>query len=82
MRTASGTVMSTAGFPAGPDFGPETVPPGQYFLVGDHRDNSFDSRYWGFAPRERIIGRATAVVFSVDWPHARPRWPRFLTPLS
>jgi signal peptidase I len=68
--------------PAGRDFGPTVVPPGQYFLVGDHRDDSYDSRYWGFASREAIIGRATAVVFSVDWPNVRPRWPRFLTPLS
>jgi signal peptidase I len=75
-------VMATGGWPSGRDFGPEVVPPGQYFLVGDHRDDSFDSRYWGFAPRERIIGRATAVVFSVDWPQVRPRWPRFLTPLA
>jgi signal peptidase I len=71
-----------AGADGGPDYGPEVVPAGQYFLVGDHRDNSFDSRAWGFAPRDLIIGRATAVVFSVDWPHVHPRWPRFLTPLS
>jgi signal peptidase I len=74
--------MSAARGPAGRDFGPTVVPPGQYFLVGDHRDDSFDSRFWGFASRDAIIGRATAVVFSVDWPHAKPRWPRVLTPLS
>ncbi len=59
------------------------VPTGHYFLMGDHRDNSFDSRYWGFAERQRIIGRAVAVVLSVDVDHGyRPRWQRFFTPLS
>jgi signal peptidase I len=74
-------VMASGG-PGGRDFSATVVPPGQYFLVGDHRDNSYDSRAWGFAPRDNIIGQATAIVFSVDWPHVRPRWPRFLTALS
>jgi signal peptidase I len=33
------------------------VPPGRYFMMGDHRHGSFDSRYWGFVPRENIMGR-------------------------
>jgi signal peptidase I len=50
--------------------------------MGDHRDNSFDSRYWGFAERRSILGRATAVVVSVDLEHRyRPRWQRFFTAL-
>jgi signal peptidase I len=58
------------------------VPAGRYFLMGDHRDNSFDSRYWGFADRQSIIGRAVAVVLSVDLDHSyRPRWQRFFTSL-
>ena len=45
-------------------YGPVTVPPGQYFMMGDNRDNSQDSRYWGFLPREYIKGKALFVYFS------------------
>lgn len=42
------------------------VPPGSYFAMGDNRDNSADSRYWGFVPRKNIVGRALLVYWSYE----------------
>jgi signal peptidase I len=42
------------------------VPPGSFFAMGDNRDNSLDSRYWGFVPRENIIGKPLIIYWSYD----------------
>lgn len=52
--------------PARRSFAPMTVPADHYFMLGDNRDNSADSRYFGFVPRRLIHGRATTVVASFD----------------
>jgi signal peptidase I len=44
------------------------VPPGNYFAMGDNRDNSLDSRYFGFVPRENIIGKPSIILWSYDAP--------------
>ncbi|MGA2175685.1 MAG: signal peptidase I [Verrucomicrobiota bacterium] len=63
-------------------FGPVTVPGGEYFMMGDNRDDSYDSRFWGAVERERIVGRASLVVLSLDRQHYyAPRWNRFFTGL-
>jgi len=46
------------------DYGPVNVPAGHYFMMGDNRDNSEDSRYWGFMPADYIKGKALFVYFS------------------
>ena len=64
------------------NYGPVKVPPGHMFMMGDNRDNSQDSRYWGFLPMENVVGEALIIYFSWDKQsplyriHKKIRWNR------
>jgi len=64
----------TAGYEFGFAGKPMVVPPNSFFCMGDSRDNSEDSRYWGFVPRELIVGRAMFVYWSCDRGASEGSW--------
>ncbi len=75
-------VMALGDNARGSSFGPIQVPKNQYLMLGDNRDNSADSRYFGFVDRNAIVGRATAVIASWNSEHFYlPRKGRFFLKL-
>ncbi len=68
------------------NWGPIVVPPDSFFVMGDNRDNSYDSRYWGFLGRDRVAGRPLFIYYSFDKGGLAPlpfltsiRWDRILS---
>lgn len=71
-------VMAIPSLPAKRSFGPVTIPEHSYLMLGDSRDNSADSRFFGFVDRNEIIGKVSAVVASFDPNNFYlPRWGRW-----
>jgi signal peptidase I len=66
----------TASLPSRDDFGPKTVPENHIFVMGDNRDRSYDSRFWGFVNLDDVRGKAFLIYWSWDGTDRWVRWER------
>lgn len=78
LSALAGGVEPESYAPSRDTWGPLVVPEGHYLVLGDNRDESLDSRYMGFIPREVIRGKALFIYYSID-PYVDRPFPRFLT---
>jgi signal peptidase I len=68
------TTLRPGGIEPRDNFGPHIVPKEKYFMMGDNRDQSYDSRYWGYVDMKDIRGEALIMYWSWD---SKNHWPRF-----
>lgn len=80
-KDESYVVFKGVGIPMAVNWGPKVVPDGYLFMLGDNRNQSQDSRFWGFLDEKRVKGHAMFLYFSWDKDRFLPRITRFLRPI-
>lgn len=73
-KFTTGEMVEPSGRSSRDNFGPFKVPPGTYFMLGDNRDNSYDSRFWGVVPRDLVQGKAMVIHWSWGTDPQAPDW--------
>lgn len=64
------------------NYGPVSVPKGSFFVLGDNRNHSYDSRYWGFLAADKVKGKAATIYWSWDEENNKVRWDRIGKPIN